>query len=232
MKLHRFFGDFNFSRSEVKIFDREFLNQAKNVLRLKNGERIILADGKLNEVMVEIGSLSKEFLSGKVLKTGKNQNESEIHSVLYCAVLKRENFELVVQKATEAGIKEIAPIITKRTVKINLRADRLNKIIKEAAEQAERGITPILREVIGFEKAVEAAKQNDLNLFFDKSGMEFKNLKIKNLKAVGIWVGPEGGWDENELELAKKNNFKIVSLGKLTLRAETAAIIGAYLVNN
>lgn len=232
MKIHRFIGDFDLSQEEVKIFDSEFLNQTRNVLKLKKGEQIILGDGKLNEATVEIKELDKEFLSGKVLKKEKNQNEPETYSVLYCSILKRENFELVVQKVVEVGIKEISPIITKRTVKLNLRADRLDKIIKEAAEQSGRGIVPVLREPVSFEKAVEGARQNNMNLFFDKSGTGLKNLKFERPKTCGVWVGSEGGWDENELELAKENNFKIISLGKLTLRAETAAIITSFLANN
>lgn len=68
-------------------------------------------------------------------------NQREV--ILYCAILKHENFELVVQKATEAGIKEIAPIITTRTIKLDIRKDRLEKIIKEAAEQSGRGVVPV-----------------------------------------------------------------------------------------
>ena len=89
---------------------------------------------------------------------------------------KKENFELVVQKAVEIGVKEIIPIITKRTVKLNLKYDRLEKIIKEAAEQSGRGILPILRKAMDFKKAIEEAEQNNINLFFDISGKKFQKI--------------------------------------------------------
>jgi len=134
------------------------------------------------------------------------------------------------------------PIISKRTVKLNLRQDRLKKIIKEAAEQSNRGVVPILHEPLDFKKALEHALNNDLNLLFDPAGLnlcpfgtspagrEIRKLKAESLK-LGIWIGPEGGWDEEELQLAKEKGFKIVSLGKLFFRAETAAIIASYLVS-
>ena len=140
------------------------------------------------------------------------------------------------QKAVEAGIKEIVPVISKRAVKLNLNLKRLNKIIREAAEQSERGIMPILNKPLELSKAIKESQSNNLNLFFDRNGSEFSEvlgiIKKDDLKKIGIWIGPEGGWGEEEVKIAKENNFKIVSLGKLTLRAETAAIIASYLIEN
>lgn len=230
--FHRFIGKFDFVGHHVKIFDEDLIEQIRKVLRLRIGDKITLCDGELNEALVEIEEMNKEKLSGKILEAWKNQNEPAKDVVLYCSILKRDNFELVVQKATEIGVKEIAPIICERTVKTGLRNNRLKKIIKEAAEQSGRGVVPKLDEAVSFEEALEAAQENDLNLFFDVNGNRRDWENRGDAGSVGIFIGPEGGWTEEEIKIAKNARFQIVSLGRLTLRSETAAIVGSYLACN
>lgn len=233
MKLHRFIGNFDTGKANLKVQDKELVNQIRNVLRLEKGEEVILGDGNLNEAKVRITEIGRDFVGFEILERWQNQNEPEQSVVLYCSVLKKENFELVAQKATEAGVKEIVPVVAGRTVKLNIRQDRLEKIIKEAAEQSGRGVVPILREPINFQGATDLAKTNSLNLFLDISGESFNDqerLIISNEGRIGIWIGSEGGWTEKELDLAQRSNFKIINIGKLTLRAETAAIVATYMV--
>lgn len=229
MKTHRFIGDFEFNNGEIRISDKEIVNQICNVLKLKVGEQIILGDGKGEEILVDIKDINRYLVAGKIIEKQKNKNETDVCGILYCAILKKENFELVAQKATEIGISEIVPLITERTIKLNLNYERLEKIIKEAGEQSGRGVLPILHKAMKFEEAVEAAGKNDLNLFLDSSGVEFKNYKIKNLKIVGVWVGPEGGWSDKEKSQITNHKLQIISLGKTILRAETAAIVGSWM---
>ena len=140
MAIQRFFGNFDFSEKEIgkkiEISDKNIIHQIKNVLRLKIGDEIVLCDGKSNEAVSKIidspivrfaedsakRSGNKDSLSLEIVKVFKNNNESEKDIILYCSILKKENFELVVQKAVEIGVKEIIPIITKRTVKLNLKS--------------------------------------------------------------------------------------------------------------
>ena len=233
MKLHRFVLNFNIKTGEIKFDDRELFNQIGNVLKLKIGEKVILCDGNMNEGTAEIKEYGKDFIKVEVGEIKVNQNEPLRHIILYCAILKKENFGLVVQKATEVGVKEIVPLITSRTIKLDVRKDRLDKIIKEAAEQSGRGIVPILRNPINFDEAIKAGKDNSVNLFFDCSGESFnKSDRLDHKGLIGIWIGPEGGWTDAELQLAKKSDFQIINLGKLTLRAETAAIIASYEIIN
>lgn len=232
MKVHRFIGNFNFDKKINSISDKEIFNQIKNVLRLKPGEKIILGDGKGREVSAEIAGFLKHAVSVNVTEARANENEPEMKPILYAAVLKKENFEVVAQKAVEAGVAEIVPVVAARTVKVNLRADRLQKIIREAAEQSGRGIVPALGKIMSFREAVAHAGKNDLNLFFEVGGkkLDQRLLAVNWGTRAGIFIGPEGGWDEAEMKTAEEKNFQIVSLGKLTLRAETAAIIATYLV--
>lgn len=232
MKIHRFIGKFNFDQNKIVIEDKEIVNHINNVLKLRQGEEIILKGSGLDEKLAKITKTARHFIECEIISESENKNESEVYGILYCAVLKKENFELVVQKATECGIKEIIPIITKRTVKLNLNYDRLQKIAKEAAEQSGRGIIPEIKGIIDFEDAVKNPANNNKNFFCDASGSKLTDHMPINNTAMSVWVGPEGGWDESEVEMAKENNFEIISLGKTTLRAETAAIIASYLISN
>lgn len=232
MRLHRFLGNFDFSKKLLKIADGDLINQIKNVFRLNVGDEIILTDGREDDALCKISALAKDLLEVEVAGVRKIEKEPPVNAVLYCSVLKKENFELVAQKATEIGVKEIVPIITKHTVKLSLKEDRLQKIIKEAVEQSGRGVMPELKKPIPFREAVKDAQSNDVNLFCDEGGMPIGNA-AKCQKRIGVFIGPEGGWDESELEfinnLPKESNFKIINLGLLTLRSETAAIIASYL---
>lgn len=236
MRLHRFIRDFNLKVGELRLEDKELLNQCRSVLKLKVGEKIILCDGHRNEGLAEIKEYGKDFVEVAISEVGINKNEPERHVILYCAILKRENFELVVQKATEIGVKEIVPIVTERTVKLNIRPERLEKIIKEAAEQSGRGVVPVLHKPVGFDELVKHPmfnKLSDAQILFDTSGESFNKLeRLNGTGRIGVWVGPEGGWTDKEIELARGLGFKIINLGKLTLRAETAAIVGSYLIIN
>lgn len=232
MRLHRFIGNFDLSKKELSIKDADFINQARNVLRLKVGDELILCDGNLNEAVAEIVNLNKEFAELKILETYKNKNEPENYVILHCPILKKENFELAVQKTVEIGVKEITPIITARTVKLGLNKERLEKIIKEAAEQSGRGVLPLLRKPINFDEAVKQAKNiNDINLFFN-IGEPPLGHSMSKFKKIGVFVGPEGGWTEEEIKIARSNGFTFAGLGKTILRAETAAVIASYLTIN
>src|SRR3989344_3133253 len=224
MKIHRFIVDKDLYLGNFTVSDKEIVNQITKVLRLKQGDFILLSDGKKEEAKAQITKILKGGLEVEILDVFVNKNEPSVNVILYCAMLKKENFELVVQKATEVGVKEIVPVITKRTVKTGFKKDRLEKIIKEACKQSGRGMIPKLHDPVGFEDAVKNA--GDQNLFFDSSGAKLQTTHYK-LQTINVWIGPEGGWDESELNLAKESGFKITSLGNLILRAETAAIISS-----
>ncbi|MCL5733574.1 MAG: 16S rRNA (uracil(1498)-N(3))-methyltransferase [Patescibacteria group bacterium] len=233
MKTQRFIGDFDLSQKSLEISDKNFINQIKNVFRMKPGDLIFLVDGKSKEAETKISEISAAGIKLEILNAKQNENESPVYGVLYAAILKKQNFELVAQKAVEAGIKEITPIIAARTVKTEINPERLRVIIKEAAEQSERGILPKLNLHLSFKEALETAKENSSNFIFDRIGLSSaKDIKLKPESKIGIFTGPEGGWTEEELRLAKDYGFKIINLGKTVLRAETAAIIASHLIEN
>jgi 16S rRNA (uracil1498-N3)-methyltransferase len=228
MKIHRFIIPNNLKTDNFEIHDKEIIWQIKNVLRLKVGEKIIVGNGQRQEVLAEIIEIEKSSVVLKVQSLNENDNEPKNSVTLYCSVLKKENFELVVQKTTEIGIKRIVPIISERTIKLGLNQERLEKITKEAAEQSGRGVIPVILGPMSFEEAVANASRVGSNFLFDLSGDVIKKTTLSG--EIAIFIGPEGGWTENELSLARGNGINIVSLGKLTLRAETAAIIASYIL--
>ena len=215
MRLHRFI-----------IKDPELLHQWREVLRLRAGEQVVLADGAGTEVRAEIKTLAKDHAELEPLGELTTKPESGRQVTLYCAVLKSDHFELVAQKATEIGVTAIQPIITIRTVKTSLRLGRLEKIIKKAAEQSSRTTLPQISEPMSFEEAISEASKHEQNYFLDPATEQnFKTIKAHD---VAIWIGPEGGWTAEEL--AKSKEFaKAVSISPFVLRAETAAIVASYL---
>ena len=184
MKIHRFIGAFDLSKKSFQIRDKEVVNQIKNVLRIKEGEIVELCDGKSISVMAEIVKIDGNGIGVLIKSIEENKNKTENSISLFCAILKKENFELVVQKATECGVTKIIPIITARTIKTGLNVERLQKIAKEASEQCGRITIPEILEPIDFEKALELAKGN-FNILIDASGdllsvtkNESKNIDI------------------------------------------------------
>ncbi len=232
MKLQRFIGLFDLTRHSLEITDSELLSQLTRVFRFKVDDRFVLCDGNGTEAEVVIQTIDQNSCVVKIEKTYQNKNEPQTKVHLFCSILKRENFELVVQKATEVGVTEITPLICERTVKTSLNLERLKKIAHEAAEQSGRGVVPTINEPESFKSLLTFTPSHFhtfLPILFDSSGSSFQTLKLSNFKTCHVFVGPEGGWSPEELELVKSQNFKIASLGPLTLRGETAAIVASYL---
>ena len=131
--------------------------------------------------------------------------------------------------ATQIGVREIVPVRSAHTVKLNLRPDRVEKVVRESAELSGRGVVPVLGDIVDFDGALTHAHRNDANLFLDPSGKPLTTLGKGNRK-VGIFIGPEGGWDDGEIRLAGEYGLRMITLGPLILRAPVAAAVGTYLV--
>ncbi|MFH1188426.1 MAG: 16S rRNA (uracil(1498)-N(3))-methyltransferase [bacterium] len=198
-------------------------------MRLNKGDVFILSNGKGDDARVRLVTLKKEYGEVVIEEVSQNTKDPGKHVFLYCSLLKRENFELMVQKTTESGVYTIIPIISERTVKQRIRYDRVERIAKEAAEQCGRSVVPVITETIEFETALQALSRYDDAILFDATADDvcFKEHKIKR---IAIFIGPEGGWDEEEVCQAREAGCRIVTLGMRTLRAETAAIVATFLV--
>ncbi len=225
MKLHRFISNFNLSIGEFSIEDIEIVKQIRNVLKLEIGEQILLSDGHGREAQASITALFSDKIVCEI-KDVIQKEDSQRKVTLYLAILKKDNFELAVQKATECGVSTIVPIITERTIKTGLNTERLEKILKEASEQSGRSIVPTLFESMDFAQALKHAGESEEKIIFHLVHEEY--TPKKESKNISIFIGPEGGFSAKEIQDAAEQKFSITSLGDLTLRGETAAIIATY----
>src|SRR3989339_889754 len=231
MTIHRFFvSEQSFRQNLVIIEDKDLIAQIAYVLRGRKGDLVVFLDNKGFEYESELISFSKNKISAKILNKKENLNEEKQEIVLYQAITKSlDKFELILQKCTELGVKAFVPVITERCQRDFLpKKERLEKIIKEAAEQSERGIVPELLEELNFESALKSAAENGGGVvcYERKLKIELKELKIRN-KKINIFIGLEGGFSDKEIELVKSfgDKFRFMSLGKRILRTETAAIV-------
>lgn len=235
----RFFLDFNIGdEKRILIKDEGILHQLISVFRVKLGDDIILLDNSRFEYEAIIKGIGKKEIIVQInnKKEGKKQ---DIQVSLFQSILKKDNVELVFEKCTEIGVVRFMPVLTERSIKFNLNQERLQKIVKEASEQCGRATLPVVEDVKNFEDSVgETILEKDVvNLIFheesidccDKLSCDFLS-NFKGVKKFNVFIGPEGGFSNKEIELAKKNNFYVLSLGDLVLRSETAAIVSCFLV--
>lgn len=233
--MRRFFAPpENFNGANI-ILGLEETRHLRDVLRLHAGERVQVFDGAGREYLCEINDISKRETSLLVIEeTAPAAPESELELTLAVALLKGEKFELVVQKAVELGVARIVPLNTKRAdVKLkdaDKRLERWQKIALEACKQSGRAKVMKIEPPVNFEKFVAAADGAKI-LFAERGGESFS--KIEPDKKITALVGSEGGWDESEIVFAAANGFRIITLAGRILRAETAAIaVAAILQNN
>lgn len=231
MKIHRFIGQFSEKGDRVFINDEKIIHQIKNVLKLQPGEKIILVFGAGREAVCQLEEINSTFIVCHKQSENKSSLDAGKRIILYVSILKKDNFEVVTQKATEVGATKIVPIISARTIKKDVNMERLRRIATEASEQSGRTVVPEISVPIDFAVAVDLARENDVNYAFEKEMPEFDNVAVQKFKSVGLFIGPEGGWLPEELDKMKQNKFVFAGLGKNVLRAETAAIVATFLTN-
>ncbi len=228
MKIHRFLSNYKEIGNNVFIENTDLIHQIKNVLKLRVSEEIILTNGAGHDVHIALTEISKDSIVGSVIE--RISVEKKSHKVhLYLSILKKENFELVAQKATEVGVDSINPIESDRTVKTGLKEDRLKIIMREALEQSGGSYLPTLKEKTNFVDALKTSPGEKYLLHME--GTSFDELG-EIPEEVSIFIGPEGGWSDAEIQTAKNLGINTISIGNSTLRAETAAIISSFLFVN
>lgn len=187
------------------------------------------------EFLCELKNLDDNCAEAETIEKRLNQAEPAIFAALYQAMPKKMDlFELILQKCTEIGISEFVPVISEFCEREFLsKRERLEKILREAAEQCERGKIPVLRKEINF---IEALNADDLKypVLLHSRGQNLSLFsqaeKVRETKKCELFIGPEGGFSQQEVEAARNKGFHICSLGPRILRTETAAITAASLV--
>lgn len=232
MRLHRFFvgyivGGQIDGQKKLVISDESLIHQWQKVFRLKSGDNVILFDGSGREWTCKIEMISKD---GTEVSVGESRalNSPKKDVWLCVALIKKDHFEWVVEKGTELGVNHFVPVIAERSEKKDLNMERLGKIAKEASEQSGRGTIPKIHPVMTLQD-VFAYDTPTHRIAFDLEGTAFISGDVKDDRPVAIFIGPEGGWSEKEIELFKKEEVDLKTLGEQVLRAETAAIATATL---
>ncbi len=227
--MHRFFiTDQDVLKDEsFVICDEGLVHQFVKVLRFQVGEKIILLNEDGHDYLAEITEISKRKVAGIVHEKNPNNAETPLNITLFFSILKNQDkFELVLQKGTEIGVRRFVPLITARTEKQSLqKVDRLERIIREAAEQSGRSTLPVLEEPRKFSKILEENPEGINIIAHPESTQKIGDLELPKDKNINLYIGPEGGFSDEEFAAAVEEKFTTINLGSLILRAETAGII-------
>lgn len=221
-------------------FTEDQRRQMRNVLRLHPGDMVAVFDGSGREYQTEITLLDQTQAAGKVLKSTTPDTEPRLRVTLIQGLPKGEKLELVLQKCTEIGVAEFLIVETERSVphipkdRLQSRLERWRSIVREAAEQSGRVRLPDVHGVIPFADALARVNKSVTNLIaWEKERDIFLSPDLPWLagaREVSYFVGPEGGFTDEEIAKARLEGVIPVSLGPRTLRTETAAIVGAALM--
>jgi 16S rRNA (uracil1498-N3)-methyltransferase len=233
MRLHRFYINQEIgSKNSFEVESPELVNQIHSVFRLKSGDEVILFDGFGSDYLCRISDFDKNSIKFDVESLEKSRYMPRRRVYLFASIVKKDNFEWIVEKATELGVTDIIPVISERSEKKSLNEARLRKIAIEASEQCGRGNVPQISEILNFKSEIfenikyQISNIKNLVAFHTESSILAKEyLKdVGDDESVGIFIGPEGGYSDNEIEIFRNNDIPVVSLGSQVLRAETAVI--------
>ncbi len=211
------------------------VNHIKNVLRMKLGEELQISDGNNKKYVCCIESMNSDEVVARVVEEQAADTELLSKLYLFQGLPKSDKMELIIQKAVELGAYEIIPVATKRAVvkldekKASKKVERWNGIAEGGAKQSGRSIVPRVTDVMTFKEALHYAKQLDVILipYELAEGMQETKKVISSIQpgqSVGIFIGPEGGFETEEVETAIAAGAKAITLGKRILRTETAGL--------
>jgi len=239
--IPRVFVGFDKIMNNTALIEGSDVNYLKNVLRLKEGDKVSIMDSKSKEYSSKITSMKKDRITVKFVAEKYPKSESKVKLTIAQGIPKNPKMDLIVQKATELGVLRIIPVKTERSIvkieggKEERKINRWQKIAKEASEQSGRLIIPLveqsrsLKEVLrscnDFDKCIilwEMEKENTIKKFLQEN---------KGIKDLLVLIGPEGGFSHDEVELAKNRGFIPVTIGSRILRTETASIAILSMIN-
>lgn len=232
--MRRFFTEpDNIKGSSVRIV--EDASHITRVLRMEPGEQILVFDGTGYEYTVTLTELNPKECFGEILDKKFSEQEPEVKITIFQGLPKSGKMESIIQKSVELGASAFVPTATERcVVKLDQKTKkektkRWSKVSMEASKQCGRGLVPQVEEAIPFREAVARLKEMELALMpYEVLGHQgecsLKSiLKAKQYKEIGILIGPEGGFTDEEAALAQENGICLVGLGKRILRTETVA---------
>ena len=211
------------------------VNHIRNVLRMSCGEQLTVSDGRGMDYYCSISELMAGEIRLSVIDRWASFSELPVKITLFQGLPKADKLETVIQKSVELGVYEVIPVITRRTImkldekKKDKKLARWQAIAESAAKQAGRAIIPEVGDVLTFRQALDRCAEMDAVLMpYEKAeGMEAARSLVRSLhgmKRIGIFIGPEGGFDEEEVRQAREAGASVMTLGHRILRTETAGM--------
>ena len=211
------------------------VNHIRNVLRMKPGEQIAVRDGISRNYICELETITAEEVCARILSAEEDSSELPARLYLFQGLPKADKMELIIQKAVELGAYQIIPVATRRSVvkldakKEEAKIKRWNAIAESAAKQSGRMLIPQVAKVMSLKEAYAFAGQLDYNVipYVLAEGMDETRRVLAQIKPgmqVGIFIGPEGGFDVEEVEQATAAGIHPITLGRRILRTETAGL--------
>ena len=233
--MHHFFVTQEQVKEEKIWIEGSDVNHIKNVLRMKIGEELHISDGNNKKYLCEIETMSSDVVCAQIIEELASDTELPSKIYLFQGLPKSDKMELIVQKAVELGVYEIIPVATKRAVvklddkKAAKKVERWNSISEGGAKQSGRNVVPEVKHVMSYKEAMQYAKDLDVVLipYELAEGMDETRQVIEAIRpgqSVGIFIGPEGGFETAEVEYALEQGAKAITLGKRILRTETAGL--------
>lgn len=219
----------------------EDVKHIKDVLRYNINDNIDICDENGIKYIAQIINMAKEKISLKILEVSEETSEPSVNITLFQGLPKVDKLEMIIQKCTELGVSEIVPVITERVIvkldekSASKKLERWNKIAQEAGKQSGRQKIPKVKNINNLKNLIEILPKYDILLLPYECEKEvtlksvLRNLD-KNVKNIAIFIGPEGGFSENDLKLLNLPNVKKVTLGPRILRTETAGLATVSMV--
>lgn len=218
------------------VITGEDARHISKVLRMRKGDTLTLCNTQGRDFLCRIETLSPEEVTLSVLESRPSDTEPDVFVRLYQGLPKGDKLELIIQKAVELGVSEIVPVAARRCVaRLDDRSQekklaRYQRIAYEAAKQCGRGIIPAVKPPVTFVQAVKQAESDLSILFYENSSSPLREALSQPAKTISILVGPEGGFDPEEVQLALEKGWESLSLGKRILRCETAPLAALAIV--
>ncbi len=236
--MHRFFVSPEQLTGRHVHFDADQAHQMRRVLRLRPGDRVLVLDGRQWQYDVTLEEVRNVRAVGRLGERAAAAGEPAARLTLYQSLLRREKFEWVLQKGTELGVAAFVPVITRRSLVRDAedvtpeKLLRWRRIMKEAAEQSGRGRLPELSLPLPFDAALAAAGRPAVIAWEGESVVNLREALGSRLSGaeVALFVGPEGGYEPDEIAAAREAGVVPFTLGRRVLRTETAAIVGVALL--
>lgn len=232
--MHNFFVEASARHGNCYLICGTDFNHIKNVLRMREGDTFLVSENGSSS-LCSLKGFEEEIVIAEIIEENYQNTELPVQIYLFQGLPKSDKMELIIQKAVELGVSAIIPVEMNRCVvklddkKKKSKTARWQAISESAAKQSKRTVIPEVFDAMSYKQAVCKAAELDMFIvpYECKNGMEATVnalAKICNCKSVGIIIGPEGGFEDNEIELALNSGGITVSLGKRILRTETAAI--------